>query len=877
MDRHVSGKELEVPEGITIVSKTDLHGSINYVNDAFVRISGYTRDELLGQPHNIMRHPDVPKAVFKDMWETLKSGKPWVQLVKNRCKGGEHYWVEANVSPIREKGQLIGYLSVRRRISEPQKQAATELYKQIDAGKKKIKNGYIQSLFDRVCLINRVNPLLILVALIAMMSVAGILDALQVLSLPWWLQLGVLAVFLSYSLFITTMVNKRVDEFTNMLEAMAESDFDRHVNTIGSTWLAKLASDIKKMQVQMGASFEQNRAQLNYNLRLTTALDNASTSIMVVNRNNSIIFLNQALCSLFANKREAFVNEFSTFDDDGLLDNSIEVFNQSTELGNLFSSNLMESLDKEVCIDDLTIRVVKSPVLNDQGECIGSVIEWTDLTQQRKVEKTLDNALKIAAKGHTDVTIDTEGLDGFYLYSANNINSLLHSLNSAIEDMVLIMVDLANGDMKNRMDKPMSGALDAMKGATNVSLDNLSSIVLQIKGVSKATFNSAEESASSAQDLSDRTQVAAATLQEVNASMLDINGMQTENSEALSTVANLAKNAMTLNQDARVAMDESIFAMESISDTSEKIEAIIGLIDGIAFQTNLLALNAAVEAARAGEHGRGFAVVAGEVRNLAGKSAEAAKDIKVLIQESGEKVKEGSEKVQATHSVFTEVDAGVSKISSTLTEVVSSISEQQRCVSHISEAISQLDDNLQSNAALVEETSATAKNLTDQAEELNHEVQKFILDSKTSASNLSHAHNVYGVNLSDIRQKMRMWRINAQSYLNGVNVPFDEVKGVDPNKCAVGVALHQIMQANSSVQSLPIWKTVEDLHYRQHRAVKVVLDTRDEGELTIERMELIDEMVAEFVAVTENLDKALAELEKALISQSNQLGQLLSQ
>lgn len=865
MDRSVTNQEREVAEGIIIVSKTDLNGTITYVNDNFVNISGYTRDELVGQPHNIMRHPDVPKTVFKDMWQTLQSGKPWVQLVKNRCKNGDHYWVEANVSPIYENGQIVGFLSVRRKITDDLKQAASQLYKEIAAGKKRIKNGVIETLFDRLCLINRFNPMLIMFTMIVLMSVAGIVDALGLMTFPWQLQLVILLVFLSYAFFLNSAVKKRVNEYSEMLEALAQNDFTKQVRFYGNTWLSKLGADIKKMQVQLGSSYELNRSQLNFSTRLTTALDNASTAMMVVKRSNRIIFYNQALQNLFKRYESVFTDEFEGFSADGLLDQSLKLFNQGKTAGELFSSNVMETLDREVSIGGMIIRLVKSPVINEQGECIGSVIEWTDLTQQRKVENTLDNVLKMAAKGHTDVSINTEGLDGFYLYASQNINNLLHSLNSAIETMVSVMVDLANGKLNNRMNQPLSGALDAMKGATNVSLDNLSGIISQINVVASSTLSSAAESSQSSADLSERIQVAAATLQELNASMQTINDMQSENNKSLSGVSNLASNAMELNKSARVAMDDSISAMQSITQTSEKIEAIIGLIDGIAFQTNLLALNAAVEAARAGEHGRGFAVVAGEVRSLAGKSAEAAKDIKQLIQESGEKVKQGSEKVQATHTVFNEVDQGVSQISSTLSDVMSSISEQQRNVTQISTAIGQLDDNLQSNAALVEETTATSQTLTEQAGILNHEVEKFVLSSDGGSNVSRGVLEVHGVNINDIRQKMRMWRISAQAYLNGVNVAFDEVTGVDPQSCSVGKALQQIATANASVQSLPIWQKVEDLHYRQHRAVKIVLDSRKEGELTPDKMELIDEMVAEFVSVTEELDQALEELGVTLL------------
>jgi len=865
MDRMVVDIERHVEEGTTIVSKTDLNGTITYVNDAFVRIGGYSREELIGQPHSIMRHPDVPKAVFKDLWRTIQADKPWVQLVKNRCKDGEYYWVEANISPIRENGAVVGYLSVRRGISNAQKAAGMALYKKIESGKVSIKDGFVQTLSSRLCLVNHVDPMLILVGMIVMMSIAGTLDALGMLSIEWWIQLVIMVMFFSYALFVRSQLKKRINSFSNLLKAMAESDFSKQTDTKGSTWVSELAGEIKKMQVQMGASYEDNRAQLNYNLRLTTALDNASTFVMVVNKENKIIFYNQALKQFFNKNASDFLSQYHDFDADALTDRSVLLFNESESTKDLFSNDSMEMVDKEFNLAGLVIRAVKTPVLNEHKECIGAVLEWTDLTQQRKVEKTLDNALNIAAKGHMDITIDTEGLDGFYLYSATNINNLLASLNNAIGDMVKILVNLANGDMRGRIEKPLGGTLDAMKGATNVSLDNLSSIMLQIKDVSNATLQSAKESSDAASDLSERTQMAAATLQEVNASMNIINDMQAENSDSLNTVAQLANNAMALNSNARVAMNDSIEAMQSIADTSGKIEDIIGLIDGIAFQTNLLALNAAVEAARAGEHGRGFAVVAGEVRNLAGKSADAAKDIKTLIQESGHKVREGSEKVQATHAVFNEVDEGVSQISTTLSEVVVSITEQQRNVSQIANAIETLDNNLQSNAALVEEASATALGLNDQADMLNHEVEKFKMNSQVkSGSNLGN-QSIYGVNLDEIRQEMRLWRITAQSYLNGVDVPFDEVTGVDETKCAVGHALQKIAAADSSLEKSSVWRNIEDLHYRQHNAVKTVLDTRSKGALTVEKMELIDELVVEFVTVTEQLDEALGELERMLL------------
>lgn len=134
----VTGTERRFPEGVPLVSTTDLKGQITYVNDAFVDISGYTREELMGQPHNIVRHPDVPSAAFADMWSTLTKGKPWMGVVKNRSKNGDYYWVNAFVTPIVEKNQVVGYQSVRVRPKRAQVDRAVSIYQRINQGKKRI-------------------------------------------------------------------------------------------------------------------------------------------------------------------------------------------------------------------------------------------------------------------------------------------------------------------------------------------------------------------------------------------------------------------------------------------------------------------------------------------------------------------------------------------------------------------------------------------------------------------------------------------------------------------------------------------------------------------------------------------------------------------
>ncbi|WP_373017541.1 methyl-accepting chemotaxis protein [Thiomicrorhabdus sp.] len=864
----LGGKEREVADGVIIVSKTDLHGTITHVNDPFVEVSGFTREELIGQPHNIVRHADVPKAVFADLWSTLKQGKTWVQLVKNRCKNGDYYWVEANVSPIVEKGEVVGYMSVRRKISDEQKKAAQALYQQIAQGKKQLRNGYVQEWLKRYNLVRRVNPLFILMFMILQMSVFGILEALGVISIHWIVQSVVLTVVLLLAFYVNRYVKSQVNTFDRLLAAASEGDFTAHVDTYGNTWLSKLAGDLKKMQIQMGASYEHNRVQLLQNTRLKTALDNASTSILVADNHGHIIYLNQALTDLFGQHQSAIRQEIADFDVDRLIDRSLDVFYQNPERQTRIPADLNSVWEADIQLGDMLFHLVAQPVLDSEGIRIGSVVEWLDMTQQRSIEARLDGVLRLAAKGHTDLTLDSKGLDGFYLYTANNINDLLKSLNGAVEDVVKVMTGLAQGDIQSRIETELSGSLAAMKGAANVSLDNLSGIIQHIREVAASVSLTAAESAKASDDLSARSQQAAATLGEINEVMQNIDRLQTQNTQSLNGISNLANEAINLNQQARQSMDASMSAMDGIKQTSEKIGDIIGLIDGIAFQTNLLALNAAVEAARAGEHGRGFAVVAGEVRNLAQKSAEAARDIKGLIEESTRNVNQGSEKVQATHRVFGEVDTGVTKISETMDEVMRSIQQQQESVHEVSEAIGDLDQNIQQNASLVEETSTSAGNLSDQARMLNAEVGKFKLDESVTSKQKS-SPVIDGIKLSEVRQKMNVWRITAQSYINGIGVELDEAAAVDASACAVGHALDSIGKACPQVRSYPLWEQIDTDHRRQHDLLAEALQIRNkmDGSTDISQREALSQLVDEFVMVTERLDNGLIALEGQLLKQ----------
>ncbi|MDD2882479.1 MAG: methyl-accepting chemotaxis protein [Rhodoferax sp.] len=281
----------------------------------------------------------------------------------------------------------------------------------------------------------------------------------------------------------------------------------------------------------------------------------------------------------------------------------------------------------------------------------------------------------------------------------------------------------------------LAGALDAM----------LVTLVTTVKSVRQGAEGVSTASAEIAQgnnDLSARTESQASALEETAASMEQLSATVKQNADNARQANQLAQSASNVAVQGGEVVAQVVNTMKGINDASRKISDIISVIDGIAFQTNILALNAAVEAARAGEQGRGFAVVASEVRSLAGRSAEAAKEIKTLINASVERVAQGTALVDQAGSTMTEVVSSIRRVTDIMGEISAASNEQSLGVSQIGEAVTQMDHATQQNAALVEETAAAASSLNSQAQDLVQTVAVFKLDGVHQTPQLiKHVHS----------------------------------------------------------------------------------------------------------------------------------------
>ena len=294
----------------------------------------------------------------------------------------------------------------------------------------------------------------------------------------------------------------------------------------------------------------------------------------------------------------------------------------------------------------------------------------------------------------------------------------------AVSQISESLLALSQGDLSNTIDVPLEGEFDILKEAMNTTIKHFSDMVSQIRTSADFVSSSANEIQTGTADLSQRTETQASSLEETSSSVEQLTQTVNQNAESSNSAVSLAEEASNKAAEGGEVVNKAIKAMKEIGGASNKISDIISVIDEIAFQTNLLALNAAVEAARAGEQGRGFAVVAAEVRNLAQRSAGAAKEIKGLINDSVQKVAEGTQLVDNSGETLTLIIESIQSVLTLISNINAASQEQATGINHVNTAVSQMDTMTQQNAALVEETSAVSASMNTEARKLQ-ELMRF--------------------------------------------------------------------------------------------------------------------------------------------------------
>jgi methyl-accepting chemotaxis protein len=490
---------------------------------------------------------------------------------------------------------------------------------------------------------------------------------------------ALLAIALAY--VITKLTSRPLREAIRVFDNVAAGKLDNEIDTSRRDEIGEVLAKLSSMQATLRAQLESERESASANARLKQALDSVTANVMVADANHSIMYTNPALDAMLRAAEGDLRKELQGFSAAAVRGSNIDIF-QRTER-NAFAM-LRDTHREEISVGGRTFALVANPIFGVGGERLGTVVEWTDRTQEVGVEKELQNMLAEVNGGNLRKRIEMAGKSGFFEMMSRGVNQLA---------------------------------------------DNMAGLVARVKATAGEVFRGAEEISSGNANLSSRTEEQSSSLEETASSM----------EEMTSTVKQNADNAGQANQLATAARDQAekggnvvgkaVRAMTDINDSSKRIADIIGVIDEIAFQTNLLALNAAVEAARAGEQGRGFAVVASEVRNLAGRSATAAKEIKDLIQDSVKKVEDGTVLVAQSGQTLEQIVSSVKKVSDIIAEIAAASREQSSGIEQVNRAIMQMDGMTQQNAALVEEATASSQAMADQARQLNEILSRYQVDA----------------------------------------------------------------------------------------------------------------------------------------------------
>lgn len=473
------------------------------------------------------------------------------------------------------------------------------------------------------------------------------------------------------------------------------------------------------------ARLEKERAIAAENMRIRVALDNVNLPVTVSNENGKLMYMNKACLQLWQAMEPGIAARHTGFRAENLIGGNVSDYFDDPELVHAYASEVNREMVFDTVLAGRDLRVSPGPVKDAEGHYLGRVTQWVDRSREVALEKEIDQLISAAGGGDLTSRINLQGKDGFFLALGEGLNSLVSVAEGVISQTAAVFNGLAHGNLEVAIQGSYSGIYAQLKQDANATLDKLREIILSVTEASQTVATGAAEIAQGNSDLSQRTEEQASNLEETASSMEEMTATVRNTAEKAGRARNLAEQARTHAQSGGEVVERAVTAMSAIEASSKKIADIIGVIDEIAFQTNLLALNAAVEAARAGEQGRGFAVVAGEVRNLAQRSASAAREIKELIRDSVGKVNDGTQLVNKSGESLLTIVSAVSQVASVMQEIDSAMIEQTAGIEQVNTAVSQLDEMTQQNAALVEEASAAGESMAEQARELIQKISFF--------------------------------------------------------------------------------------------------------------------------------------------------------
>ena len=588
-------------------------------------------------------------------------------------------------------------------------------------------------------------------------------------------------------LWVTRQITAPLGEAVGVADAVAAGNLDNSIDFSGNDEAAQLMRSLGRMQTDLKARTEGERKVANEALRIKVALDVSSNSVMLADPDGAIIYCNAAALEMMRVAEADICKELPSFRADSILGSNFDVFHKTPAYQRNLLAELKTIHHAQILVGGRTFKLVASPVVNERNERLGTVVEWTDRTAEVAVEEEVSSIILAAASGDFSRRIDASEMIGFFRQISTGINDLLDVNSQALGDIGAMLTRLAQGDLTSKIDTEYQGVLGRLKDDANVTVDNLREIILSILSATDAINTAAQEIASGNLDLSGRTEQQASSLEETASSMEQLTGTVKQNADNARQANELASNAQRVAEKGGLVVGQVVETMGAIHQASRRISDIISVIDGIAFQTNILALNAAVEAARAGEQGRGFAVVATEVRNLAQRSAAAAKEIKALISDSVDKVQTGGRLVDQAGQTMGDVVASIQRVARIMSDISTASHEQKVGIEQVGQAVSQMDEMTQQNAALVEEAAAAAETLETQARNLAESVAVFRLSGRLIVQGQAE---LAGLDFDGAIAAHREWKRRLLDYLDGGGERLDPAMVGRDDQCALGCWIH---------------------------------------------------------------------------------------
>ncbi|MGR2737430.1 methyl-accepting chemotaxis protein [Billgrantia sp. Q4P2] len=665
----VTQREHKLDDRQLLISRTNLEGQITFANDAFVEVSGYSRDELIGSPHNLIRHPDMPPEAFADLWQTIKRGDTWQGLVKNRRKNGDHYWVRATVTPIVEGDQCLGYTSVHTAAEPGAVEAAERVYAHLRKGRSgfAIRQGQVV----------RRGPL----GWLARVNLHSIRARLSMLTFSALLLLAISSAVGLYGLQASG-------------ERLAELNRDGLQDIIRLQQLGQLVSEgPQRLSAEQRMDILSHRHQ------------HAEELSVIAERLSALWeeYLDRAV-----NRTEvavAFGNSLTSFMEEGLIP-------------------MADALGGEEAFDAMMALNNNTGSLRESAE--GLTEQVNQLIDHQRVAAL--GMAEEAERGQQQILVGQLGFMalGFVLLLAISV-WIMRAITRPVRRAADFTLQIASGNLAVATPKQTRDEIGALLGSLDTMRKSLYGTTQSVQQGIDVVTPASRSIARGNEDLSARTEQQAASLQETASSMEEMTTTVQQNTDNARQASGLALDNASRVRDTGELMHGVVQTMERITAGAEKMKDIINVIDSIAFQTNILALNASVEAARAGEQGRGFAVVAGEVRNLAGRSADAAKEIRQLIDGSASEIHEGASQVQRAEKAMAEVVAASQRVNDIMGEITAASEEQSSGIGQINQAITEMDQVTQQNAERVQQSARAASDLQRQAEQLAQAIRVYRL------------------------------------------------------------------------------------------------------------------------------------------------------